>query len=115
MGGRGFLEWIQGRAGHQVHPSNEQQVIIQTISLVVSNRLGLHGRPSLKLADVAGRFSSEIWAEKDREKYDCKSVMAMMLLYAGPGSTVHLAAMGPDAQEALAAIQDLFLRKFDEA
>jgi phosphocarrier protein HPr len=52
--------------------------------------------------------------EKDGEKINGKSIMGLMMLAAGPGSKLTVHAIGPDASKALAEIEGLIKRKFDE-
>lgn len=82
--------------------------------LVVSNKLGVHARPAAMFVKIANRFSSEIFVEKDGETVNGKSIMGLMMLAAGPGSKLHVTACGSDAAEALAELEALLKRKFDE-
>ncbi|HEX2595213.1 MAG TPA: HPr family phosphocarrier protein [Luteimonas sp.] len=82
--------------------------------LIVSNRLGLHARASARLVQVlSGYRSSATLSAKGRE-VNAKSIMGVMLLAAGPGTTVLLRVDGDDEAVAAAAVVDLFERKFDE-
>ena len=78
------------------------------------NRLGLHARPSAMFVKAANRFKSEIWVEKDGEQVNGKSIMGLMMLAAGQGSKLNVSCEGPDAEKALAEIEALVLRRFDE-
>ena len=80
----------------------------------VSNKLGIHARPAAMFVKTANRFSCDIFVEKDGEKVNGKSIMGLMMLAAGPGSTVTVHANGHDAPQALAEIETLMNRKFDE-
>lgn len=81
----------------------------------VVNKLGLHARASSKLAQLAARFSSDIRLGKEGEALvDAKSIMGLMLLAAGIGSTLVLRVEGDDEEEAVASIQKIFADKFDE-
>jgi phosphocarrier protein len=62
----------------------------------ISNRLGLHARPSAQLTQVAGKFTSEVYIAKSGRRVNAKSIMGVMMLAAGPGSTVTVDAEGPD-------------------
>ena len=82
--------------------------------LSVSTRLGLHARASARLVQVlSGYRSSATLSAKGRE-VNAKSIMGVMLLAAGPGTTVLLRVDGDDEAVAAAAVVDLFERKFDE-
>ena len=87
---------------------------ILTKQLTVSNRLGIHARPAALLVNVSGKFASQINVEKDGETINGKSIMGLMMLAAAQGSILTLTAEGPDAAAALAALEELFQKKFNE-
>jgi phosphocarrier protein HPr len=80
----------------------------------VLNKLGIHARPAALFVKTANRFACDIFVEKDGEKVNGKSIMGLMMLAAGPGSKLTVTAEGPDASKALAEIEGLIKRKFDE-
>ena len=82
--------------------------------LTIINRLGLHARPSAMFVKTASRFRAEIWVEKDGERVNGKSIMGLMMLAAGQGSRLLVSCEGGDADKALAEIEAVILRKFDE-
>jgi len=84
------------------------------LEIVVSNKLGLHARAAAKLTQLAGQFSGEIFISKGAQRVNAKSIMGVMMLAAGIGSTVKLEASGGDAEQALQAMQALFDDKFGE-
>ena len=86
-----------------------------TKDVMVANKLGIHARPAAMFVKTANRFSCDIFVEKDGEKVNGKSIMGLMMLAAGPGSTVTIHAEGQDASQALAELETLFKQKFDEA
>jgi len=81
----------------------------------VINRLGLHARASAKLVQLLGSFKSNAFLIGRGREVNAKSIMGVMLLAAGQGSTVVLRVDGPDEEAALEATLDLFARRFDEA
>ena len=83
--------------------------------ITVINRLGLHARPAAMFVRIASRYRSEIWVEKEGEQINGKSIMGLMMLAAGKGSTVKFIATGDDAAQMLTELELLFTRKFDEA
>lgn len=87
---------------------------IHSVDLVVSNKLGLHARASARLTQLASRFASEIHIAKGEKRVNAKSIMGVMMLAAGKGTTVTVDARGPDAEQALAEIAALFNDKFGE-
>jgi phosphocarrier protein len=82
--------------------------------LTVLNKLGIHARPAALFVKTANRFACDIFVEKDGEKVNGKSIMGLMMLAAGPGSKLIIHANGPDASKAIAEIESLIKRKFDE-
>jgi phosphocarrier protein len=85
-----------------------------TKELTVVNKLGIHARPAAMFVKTANRFACDIFVEKDGEKINGKSIMGLMMLALGPGSKLTLHVKGVDAQAAIAAIEALVKRKFDE-
>jgi phosphocarrier protein len=85
-----------------------------TKDFLVSNKLGIHARPAAMFVKTANRFNCDIFVEKDGEKVNGKSIMGLMMLAAGPGSKLTVSAQGHDASQALAEIETLIKRKFDE-
>ena len=81
---------------------------------LVINKLGIHARPAAMFVKMANGFESEIFVEKDGELVNGKSIMGLMMLAAGPGSKIIVSCDGNDCSEALAAIEDVIKRKFDE-
>ena len=63
---------------------------------------------------TANRFECDVFVEKDGEKVNGKSIMGLMMLAAGPGSKLHVRAEGEDAARAVAELDALLQRKFDE-
>src|SRR5258708_18547918 len=81
---------------------------------MVANKLGIHARPAAMFVKTANRFSCDIFVEKEGERVNGKSIMGLMMLAAGPGSKLTVHAEGQDASQALAEIETLIKRKFDE-
>lgn len=83
-------------------------------TLSICNQRGLHARASAKFVKTASEFESEIHVSKDGTTVDARSIMGLLMLGAGIGSTIDVAAEGPDAEGAMAALTDLVERRFDE-
>jgi phosphocarrier protein len=81
----------------------------------IHNKLGLHARPSAQLTQIAGRYESEVFIARNGRRVNAKSIMGVMMLAAGPGSTVTVDAEGPDEQHAVDAIGVLIESGFGEA
>jgi len=80
----------------------------------ITNKLGLHARASAKLTQVASAYKCEVWLMRNGRRVNAKSIMGVMMLAAGIGSTVKVEAQGKDADRALAALLQLIRDKFDE-
>jgi phosphocarrier protein len=83
-------------------------------NVTISNKLGLHARASAKLTQAAARFKSHVWISRNGRRVNAKSIMGVMMLAAGLGSTIELETDGPDEAEAIDAIEKLFADKFGE-
>jgi phosphocarrier protein len=82
--------------------------------IVVSNRLGLHARASAKLVQLVSSFKSTVWIISKGREVNAQSIMGVMMLAAGMGTALGVRAEGEDEEAALAAVVELFDRKFDE-
>ncbi len=80
----------------------------------IVNKLGLHARASAKLTQLAGSFDSEVWLEKGARRINAKSIMGVMMLAAGKGSTIVIETLGSDEQAALESLLRLIADKFGE-
>lgn len=80
----------------------------------ITNKLGLHARASAKLVQLLQGFACNVWLVNRGREVNAKSIMGVMMLAAGFGQTITLRADGADEQAAIAAMADLFARKFDE-
>jgi phosphocarrier protein HPr len=85
-----------------------------TKELTIANKSGIHARPAAMFVKIANRFGCDIFVEKDGEKINGKSIMGLMMLASGPGSKVTLHVKGADAPAAIAELEELVRRKFDE-
>ncbi len=80
----------------------------------IVNKLGLHARASAKLTQLAGGYPCEIWMERNGRRINAKSIMGVMMLAAGKGSSVTIDCEGEQADEALQALLDLVANRFGE-
>ncbi|HEX7866981.1 MAG TPA: HPr family phosphocarrier protein [Variovorax sp.] len=83
-------------------------------SVTISNKLGLHARASAKLTKLAGSFPCEVWLSRGDRRINAKSIMGVMMLAAGIGTTVELETNGPQEEEAMNSIVQLMDDKFGE-
>ena len=80
----------------------------------ISNKLGLHARASAKFTKLAGSFGSEVWMSKGERRVNAKSIMGVMMLAAGIGSSVEIETDGADEEAAMKALLALVAAKFGE-
>ena len=80
----------------------------------IINKLGLHARAAAKLTHIASGYQCEIWLSRSGRRVNAKSIMGVMMLAAGQGTTVLIEANGDDAEQAVAAIMKLIADKFGE-
>ena len=83
-----------------------------TVDIV--NKRGLHARASAKFVKLASTFDAEVRVSKDGQTVDARSIMGLMMLAAGPGSSIDIEAEGVEAERALDALVDLVSNRFDE-
>lgn len=82
--------------------------------LPIINKRGLHARASAKFVQTVERFNAEVWVTKGSETVGGTSIMGLMMLSAGPGTSITVSAIGPDAEAAVNAITELVASKFNE-
>ncbi len=80
----------------------------------IVNERGLHARASAKFVKCAAQFDAEVKVSRDGQTVDAQSIMGLMMLAAGPGSTIEISADGPDADAAVAALAALVEGRFEE-
>jgi phosphocarrier protein HPr len=82
--------------------------------LAITNKRGLHARASAKFVQCVERFQAIITVTRNAETVGGNSIMGLMMLAAGPGTSVTVSASGPDAAEAMSALANLVESKFGE-
>ena len=85
-----------------------------SVCVEIVNERGLHARASAKFVKMAAGFDAEVTVSRDGTTVDARSIMGLMMLAAGIGSTIEIAAEGPEAQQALDALVELVEARFDE-
>ena len=80
----------------------------------IVNRLGLHARAASLFVDLANSFACDVLVKKDEQEINGKSIMGILILAAGCGTSITVTAIGTDAAGAVQALGDLIDRGFDE-
>jgi phosphocarrier protein len=86
--------------------------ITRTVEIV--NERGLHARASAKFVKLAGDYDAEVTVSREGQTVDARSIMGLMMLAAGIGSTIEIAAEGAEAKAAVNALAELVANRFDE-
>jgi phosphocarrier protein HPr len=96
-----------------VNEANQERRLL-TREFTILNKFGIHARPAAMLVKIACRYESDVFVEKEGTRVSGKSIMGLITLEASQGTRLTLIVEGPDAAEALAELQALIERKFDE-
>ena len=86
-----------------------------TKEITICNKLGLHARAAAKLVTLASQFESEIRIRRNDNQVNGKSIMGVMMLAAGKGTTIEISTSGADEQTAMEKIVALINDRFDES
>ena len=88
--------------------------IMQIRQVKLTNRRGLHARACAKVVQVASHFRCNVCLVWNGRRASARSMVAVMLLAAGVGSTIRLETQGPDEAEAMVAMVELIAGRFGE-
>ncbi len=89
-------------------------IIMIKTQITISNTLGLHARPSMKLAELCSKFNAEIYIKKDGKKINAKNMMDILMLASGYRSQIEILVDGDDEKIAVKEIKSLFSDRFGE-
>ena len=82
--------------------------------LEICNKKGLHARASAKFVQTVEQFDAEVWVTRGAERVGGTSIMGLMMLAAGPGTSITVEATGPQAGEVVEALSKLISGRFTE-
>ena len=103
-----MTETSHGGDGHDAG----QEPVRRTVT--ICNRRGLHARAAARFVKLAWEFEADVIVAKNGTSVSGRSIMGLMMLAAGPGTTVELRATGRDAARAVTALAELICGGFDE-
>lgn len=87
--------------------------IRQTVE--IKNKLGMHARPAMKLFELVQSFDAEVLLRNETgTEAEASSVIALLMLDSAKGGQIEIEASGPQEEQALAAVIELFEAGFDE-
>jgi phosphocarrier protein HPr len=87
---------------------------VATSRVTVQNKLGLHARPAALFVQLANKFSSDIFVDKNGVEVNGKSIMSVMMLAVESGSEILIRGVGDDADDAVRALVELVDSRFGE-
>ena len=102
----------EGGDGVSDTPPGSATLLKRTVTIV--NRRGLHARAAAKFVTMAERFGASVEVLREGQSVSARSIMGLMMLGAGMGSSIELHADGWDAKEALEALSGLVEAGFHE-
>ena len=82
--------------------------------VTVVNQLGLHARAAARFVHLATKYRAHIRVARDAKIMDGKSIMGILLLAAGRGTSLTITAEGDDEQDAVEALAELVASGFGE-
>jgi phosphocarrier protein HPr len=91
---------------------SRHDAIVRVLSII--NSRGLHARASAKFVQTVEKFDAEVTVTRGGETVGGTSIMGLMMLAAGPGTSITIEASGPQAPEVLAALESLVTGRFGE-
>ncbi len=83
--------------------------------LEICNKKGLHARASAKFVQTVEKFDAEVRVTRGSETVGGTSIMGLMMLAAGPGTSITVEATGPEAAEVIEALAALVSGRFTES
>jgi phosphocarrier protein HPr len=89
-----------------------QDVVVRVLE--ICNKKGLHARASAKFVQTVEQFDAEVWVTRGAERVGGASIMGLMMLAAGPGTSITVEATGPQAAEVVEALAKLVSGRFTE-
>lgn len=87
---------------------------MQTKSITIINKLGLHARAAARLVQVASKYDCDITISLQGKKVNGKSIMGIMMLAASRDTVVEITTSGPDEEKAISGLEDLIQSRFGE-
>ena len=89
-----------------------ENALVRVLEIV--NQKGLHARASAKFVQTVEKFNAEVRVTRGAERVGGTSIMGLMMLSAGPGTSITVEAFGPQAAEVLDALEHLIANRFEE-
>jgi phosphocarrier protein HPr len=94
-------------------PADEGPTIVRDLEIV--NKRGLHARASARFVQLVGAHKAEVTVTKDGITVGGTSIMGLMMLAASPGCCIRVEVRGPEAEQLVAALEEMVAARFGEA
>ena len=91
---------------------DEKHVVQKKI--IIKNKSGLHARPAALFVQIANKFNSDVTVSKGSKKVNGKSIMGILMLAAGKGSSISIRVEGNDAQDAMIDLEKVLSGEIDD-
>jgi phosphocarrier protein HPr len=98
--------------GHPPDQSPASGAIMRVLE--ICNKKGLHARASAKFVQTVEQFDAEVWVTRGNERVGGTSIMGLMMLAAGTGTSITVEATGPQAGAVIEALSALVSSRFSE-
>jgi phosphocarrier protein len=82
--------------------------------LKIINSLGLHARAAAKIVELADRYESSLFLEKDGRQVDGSNILSILTLACPKGTEMEVKIVGEDSERFMAELDALFQGKFGE-
>lgn len=92
---------------------NRDGDVLRCTALIV-NRKGLHARAAAKFVKLANGFDADVTVSKRGQTVSGRSILGLMMLGAGPGTEIEIAAVGREAAEAIEVLGQIIEARFEE-
>jgi phosphocarrier protein len=87
---------------------------LNSFTLEVSNKMGVHARPAAMIVRITSRYDGEIWVTKEEERINAKSIMGIMMLAAAKGTQLKFETTCQNHEEFQSEMTELFTSKFQD-
>ena len=103
----------EGDSANDAAPEAGREACVTRV-LEIRNKKGLHARASAKFVQTVEKFDADVKVRRGQEGVGGTSIMGLMMLAAGPGSSITVEATGREANEVVEALAALVGGKFTE-
>jgi phosphocarrier protein len=95
-----------------IDPTSPDKTVVRILE--ICNKKGLHARASAKFVQTVEQFEADVWVTRGNERVGGTSIMGLMMLAAGTGTSITVEATGPQAGAVVDALTSLVSSRFSE-